>query len=109
MIVKKKNDSFSRIDFITKKRKKFINYILIEGTTRGDVTFLRNIDARFPNVEHDRETRLSLKTFPERLEPFRSHEQTAVRTVGTVSGANVIGTLCDIVTREYISTISGFH
>lgn len=106
MIVKKKN-SFSRIDFITKKRKKFINYILIEGTTRGDVTFLRNI-ASIPECR-TRETRLSLKTFPERLEPFRSHEQTAVRTVGTVSGANVIGTLCDIVTREYISTISGFH
>lgn len=28
-------------------------------------------------------------------------EQSAIRTVGTVSGANVIGTLCDIVTVEH--------
>lgn len=50
--------------------------------------------------------RLRLVKDVSRNVPFRSHGQTAVRTVGTVSGANVIGTLCDIVTREHTTHLS---
>lgn len=49
-------------------------------------------------------TRL-VKGVPGGVEVVGSHEQAAVRTMGTVSGANVIGTLCDIVTGEH-KTIS---
>ena len=88
-----------------------ITDLLVERKTR--VTFLRKTVASHDpplsnaaQVPPKRRERDSLKTF---LETFGSVFEVTNRQpyapVGTVSGANVIGTLCDIVTREH-TTVS---
>lgn len=81
--------------------------LLVERKTQ--VTFLRKrLRHTIPQcrVPPKRRERDSLKTF---LETFGSLFEVTNRQpyapVGTVSGANVIGTLCDIVTREH-TTVS---